>query len=99
MTPPVVLTKIELPAAAIAEHFRNDRTAVARFRRMVRQFNWMMLSDELLKIRRLCAEPVNRCATCGQFVGEQWTGYTHDRMSARGPLFCEQCVQRQEIQR
>jgi hypothetical protein len=38
----------------------------------------------------------NRCACCGRFVGDTFTGYTHDRMSARGPLYCDRCTARIE---
>ena len=41
----------------------------------------------------------NRCTGCGRFVGDTFTGYTHDRMSARGPLYCEPCVAQLELSR
>lgn len=33
----------------------------------------------------------NRYACCGWYVGDTFTGYTYDRMNARGPLFCDRC--------
>lgn len=44
--------------------------------------------------RRPDSTESNRCARCGRFVGDTFTGYTHDRMSARGPLFCDPCLKR-----
>lgn len=34
----------------------------------------------------------NRCCRYGRFVGDQFTGRSHDRMSAPEPLFCDRCV-------
>jgi hypothetical protein len=34
----------------------------------------------------------NRCASCGRFVGATFTGYEHDRTTARAPLFCDRCA-------
>jgi len=34
----------------------------------------------------------NQCARCGRYVGDTFTGYTHDRMSARGALYCDPCT-------
>jgi hypothetical protein len=42
---------------------------------------------------------LNRCAKCGRFVGESFTGYSHDRLSKRGALFCDRCVAIAEKQR
>jgi len=33
-----------------------------------------------------------RCYVCGQFAGELFTGYEHDRMAGRGRLWCESCA-------
>lgn len=38
----------------------------------------------------------NRCADCGVEVGEEFTGYSADKMSKREPLWCDRCVQRME---
>jgi len=40
--------------------------------------------------------PLNRCASCGRFVGQAFTGYTNDKLSKRGPLFCDPCVLKNE---
>jgi hypothetical protein len=34
----------------------------------------------------------NRCALCGRFVGEKFTGYSRDRLSNRGRLLCDSCL-------
>ncbi len=41
---------------------------------------------------------VNRCADCGSFVGQKFTGFDRDRFSDRGALFCDSCTIEKEIQ-
>jgi recombinational DNA repair protein (RecF pathway) len=35
----------------------------------------------------------NRCARCGQFVGERYAAFEHDRMADRRRLTCARCVE------
>lgn len=34
----------------------------------------------------------NRCGKCGRWVGDKYTGFTEDRFSDRGKLWCEPCL-------
>jgi hypothetical protein len=57
-------------------------------------------SDDAISLTRAASLELNRapnrCADCGQFVGETFTSYDNDRMSDRGRLWCDRCIQRQE---
>ena len=41
----------------------------------------------------------NLCAGCGKCVSGSFTRYSHDKMSKRGPVWCDRCSQRIEVQR
>jgi hypothetical protein len=34
---------------------------------------------------------LNFCVKCGAYVGEAYTGFTWDRFSDRGALWCDRC--------
>ena len=41
----------------------------------------------------------NLCAGCGKCVSDSFTRYSNDKMSKRGPVWCDRCSQRIEVQR
>jgi hypothetical protein len=42
---------------------------------------------------------VNRCAWCGRFVGNCYTGYSYDSWLRRGLLWCDNCYRKSEDSR
>jgi len=54
---------------------------------------------ERLHRRTPCPPLCNRCCECGRYVGDAFTGYTQDKFSNRGSLFCEPCLAAELLRR
>ena len=48
--------------------------------------------SEKRPVRQLHPPSSNRCCQCGRYVGDTFTGYTQDKFSKRGLIYCEPCL-------